>query len=243
MPWSILILSPSLRPRLRSPAVSPVALFDLDNTLVDRNSVFRRWAEWFVETRGLAPDDVEWLIAADDDGHAARDELFAKLRAHRGLTEGVGALISDYHRDYPLFFAPDPDVCAALTRLRDRGWHIAIVTNGAAVQHTKVARAGLVDLVDACCVSAELGSWKPDREIFEHALTTCGGGDFDFGTTWMVGDSPEHDMAGARALGMRTVWIHRDREWAIGDFEPDYRARSIPEAVDILLADHPVLPA
>ncbi len=50
----------------------------------------------------------------------------------------------------------------------------------------------------------------------------------------MIGDSPEHDMAGACALGMRTVWMHRHRDWSIEDFRPDHQAGSIPDAVDIL---------
>jgi putative hydrolase of the HAD superfamily len=223
--------------------VSAVALFDLDNTLVDRQAVFRQWAEWFVDSRGFPPADVEWLVAADLDGFAPRDELFAELRARRSLVDGTESLVSDYLRDYPLFFEPDGDVSGALARLRAEGWRIAIVTNGPTTQRAKVAGAGLVDLVDGCFVSAELDSWKPDRRIFEQAATACGVDEGLWASVWMIGDSPEHDMVGARALGMRTVWMHRDRQWPIGDFLPDHRAASIPEAVDILLADGATLRA
>jgi putative hydrolase of the HAD superfamily len=221
--------------------VRRAALFDLDNTLVDRQAVFRQWAEWFVTTNGLPSADVEWLVTADLDGYAPRDELFAELRARRQLADGIDTLMSGYLRDYPRFIVPDPDVHDALARLRSGGWRIAIVTNGAATQHAKVARAGLVDLVDACLVSAELGSWKPDARIFEVAAAACGVDD-EFEAVWMVGDSPQHDMVGARALGMRTVWMHRDRRWPIGDFRPDHQAGTIPDAVDILLAAGPAAP-
>jgi putative hydrolase of the HAD superfamily len=222
--------------------VDQIALFDLDNTLVDRQAVFRQWAEWFVEARGLESDDVEWLVAADLDGNAPRDELFAKLRARRGLTDGLDTLVSGYLRDYPLFFEPDPDVGAALARLRGHGWRIAIVTNGATAQRAKVARAGLLDLVDACCVSAELGSWKPDPLIFEQAVAACGADGGAMSTIWMIGDSPEHDMTGAHRLGMRTVWMHRHRDWDMDDFQPDHQAGSILDAVDILLSAAPPVP-
>jgi beta-phosphoglucomutase-like phosphatase (HAD superfamily) len=33
----------------------PLAIFDLDNTLVDRMAAFRSWAEWFAGQHGLDP--------------------------------------------------------------------------------------------------------------------------------------------------------------------------------------------
>jgi HAD superfamily hydrolase (TIGR01549 family) len=216
--------------------VSRAALFDLDNTLIDRQALFRTWAQWFVTAKGLPPGDVEWLVTADLDGYASREELFAGLRARRQLAEDLDTLVSNYLRDYPTFLEPDPAVRGELERLRSDGWRIAIVTNGPATQHAKVAAAGLGDLVDACLVSAEVGSWKPDAQIFQAAAAACGVDDRRVETVWMVGDSPEHDMVGAHSLGMRTVWMHRDRQWSVGDFRPDHHAGSIPDAVDILLA-------
>ena len=116
------------------------------------------------------------------------------------------------------------------------------MTNGPTTQRAKVAQAGLLDLVDACCVSAELGSWKPDPQIFEQAVAACGADGGALSTIWMIGDSPEHDMAGAQRLGMRTVWMHRHRDWDIDDFRPDHQAGSIHDAVDVLLSAAPPVP-
>ncbi len=96
--------------RVRSPDVSQIALFDLDNTLVDRQAAFRQWAEWFVETKRLESDDVEWLVAADLDGNAPRDELFAKLRARRGAERRPRHAGLGLPARLPAFFEPDPDV-------------------------------------------------------------------------------------------------------------------------------------
>ena len=213
-----------------------VALFDLDNTLVDRSAAFRRWAAWFVGTSRLDESAVEWLVRADLDGHAPRERVFAELRTRFGLTDGVDDLVRRYDDEYPAFFSPDPDVQGALDALRTAGWRMAIVTNGYATQRTKIARAGLDDWFDACCISGELGTWKPDPRIFTTALAACSVGREAGSDVWMIGDSPEHDMAGARALGLRTVWIHRQRPWPLEDFEPDHRAASVPAAVEIVLA-------
>lgn len=51
----------------------------------------------------------------------------------------------------------------------------------------------------------------------------------------MVGDTAEADIAGAHALGFVTVWLDRGRAWPNLPFRPDHVARSVDEAVDIIL--------
>lgn len=55
----------------------PVLLLDLDETLLDRTSTFRRWATELVDRRGGTADDVEWLIQEDRGGYRPKDELVA----------------------------------------------------------------------------------------------------------------------------------------------------------------------
>ena len=52
--------------------------------------------------------------------------------------------------------------------------------------------------------SAVVGTSKPDARIFRHALDALGVEPRD---AWFVGDSRPRDMDGARALGMRHVWV------------------------------------
>jgi len=214
-----------------------VALFDLDNTLVDRQDAYRRWAESFVAERGLETEAVRWLCAADDDGFARREDVFAGVRARWGLAESVEHLLSNYRKSYPSFFAPDNQVSAALDRLRQAGWKIGVVTNGPASQHMKLERAGLVGLVDACCVSDEVGSAKPDRGIFEEALLRCGARSSSKDSVVMVGDTPAPDIGGGRAMGFRTIWIQRGRVWPLTEYAPDTSVGSVVQAVDQLLLD------
>lgn len=217
------------------PVAAGIAFFDLDNTLIDRDAAFRRWTMAFVEQRNLGNAAVEWIVAHDLNGNAQRSDLFAQIRDRYAFPDITASLVRDYEREYPTFITEDADVHHSLRRLRAAGWRIAIVTNGHALQRVKVRNAGLDRLVDACCVSAELGYWKPDRRIFEQAMVTCGGRDVD-GSAWMVGDSAEHDMTGARALGMETIWMHRGRSWTEQEFQPGHAASSVSEAVDIMLA-------
>lgn len=215
------------------PSTGPVALFDLDDTLVDRAAAFRRWAEWFAGQRELPVGAVDALVRADGHGYTPRAEMFSEVGAHFPLGAPVDALVAAYREQYLTFFAEEPDVQAALVRLRREGWRIGVVTNGPAMQVEKLARAGLTDLVDAVCVSEVVGSWKPDPAIFEEALRLVGGVQSD-DPVWMVGDSAVNDIGGAMAVGFGTIWVHRGRQWAEEADPPDHVVPDVPAAVEVL---------
>jgi len=209
----------------------PLALFDLDNTLLDREAAFARWAHTFCETHGLADGAHDWLVAADEDGFRPREEVFADVRARYDLDPPVDDLVEAYQREYPASFVfPDPSR-VALRRLRSAGWKVGIVTNGHQFQERKLEVAGLRHEVDGVCISALVDSWKPDPGIFLEAARRCGA---DL-VGWMVGDSGSADIRGGQAVGLRTIWIHRGREWDLGDPAPDARASDIAEAVGVIL--------
>jgi putative hydrolase of the HAD superfamily len=73
-------------------------------------------------------------------------------------------------------------------------------------------RCGLADLLDGAVSSAVAGARKPDPAIFAPALELAGCGPDQ---ALHVGDTPEEDVAGARAAGIRPLLI--DREGADGD--------------------------
>ena len=68
--------------------------------------------------------------------------------------------------------------------------------------------------VDVCVGSKHHGYVKPHRSIFEAALDAL---DVTAADAAMVGDSPEDDIEGARALGMRAILL--DREGVHPDWE------------------------
>ncbi len=99
-----------------------------------------------------------------------------------------------------------PDVAPALTALRQTH-RLGIVTNGAAdVQQAKIDGAGLAPFFDVVVISAAVSLGKPDRRIFDRALTAL---DASPETALMVGDSLTADLPGARNTGLRGVWLDR----------------------------------
>jgi putative hydrolase of the HAD superfamily len=104
-------------------------------------------------------------------------------------------------------FRAYPEVPDALTRLRAQGARLAVVSNWDVSLHDVLERTDLRRLVDAVVISAEEGVAKPDPAIFRVALDRLGA---DATGALHVGDSVEHDVAGARAAGLQAVLVARD---------------------------------
>ena len=208
-------------------------LLDLDNTLADREGAFLAWARAKVqEWAANEPDAVAWLVKQDDDGIRPRREFFSAVRERFGLQQPVEALIAGFRRELRAALPAVPDdVVEHLRALRAAGGKVAVVTNGAAdVQAQKIEHLGVLPLLDACCISGELGIRKPDPRIFEIAAARSGESLDD---AWMVGDG-EADIVGAHRAGVRSVWLHRGRTWPRPDLRPDHIADGLSEALVLL---------
>ena len=86
-------------------------------------------------------------------------------------------------------------------------FRLAVVSNFYGNLETVCRETGLAPHVDAAIDSAVVRAEKPDRRIFDAALATLG---VPPRRAVFVGDSQPRDMAGARALGMRHVWVRSE---------------------------------
>lgn len=122
------------------------------------------------------------------------------LAAELDDAELTGAMLAS------LRFAAYPEVAGTLRALRARGLRLVAVSNWDVSLAHVLADAGLLDLLDAVVTSADVGTPKPDPEIFRAALELAGAPP---GRALHVGDSPELDVAGARAAGVPAVLLRR----------------------------------
>lgn len=184
------------------------SLPDLDNTIGDRQAAVERWVDEFSAAHLLTGADRDWLVDIDNDGYSAREEVFAAIRE----------LLQHYRtRVVELTTAVD-GAYDALLSMRAAGHQIAIVTNGSSgQQHGKIDALGFRELVDAVIVSGDLEIKKPDRRIFDAAAAAT---DASLDGAWMIGDSAMNDVVGPQAIGIRTVWIRRERTWPVEHPEP-----------------------
>jgi putative hydrolase of the HAD superfamily len=104
-------------------------------------------------------------------------------------------------------FRAYPEVPAVLEALRAGGARLAVVSNWDVSLHDVLERTRLRPLVDAVVISAVLGAAKPDPVIFRAALERLGA---SAAGAIHVGDSVEHDVAGARAAGIEAILVARN---------------------------------
>lgn len=169
-------------------------LFDLDNTLIDRDRAFRGIvAETFPDAAARAE-----IIRVDERGQGDRDALFACWARHGGGRMDHAALAAKIAAR----LTPDEALLAALQTLSQTA-KIGVITNGGSPgQRLKLRASGLDQVIpaDRIWISAEVGCAKPAPAIFLRACAALGVAP---AATLYVGDHPPHDASGPAATGMR----------------------------------------
>jgi FMN phosphatase YigB (HAD superfamily) len=97
------------------------------------------------------------------------------------------------------------------------------------LMHADLAALGLDRFLSATVFSSELGWRKPDARIFTAALQRLG---VEAEEAVFVGDRLRDDIAGARAVGMRTVLTREFRDEIEGPDRADAR-RFWPTGEDV----------
>lgn len=191
-------------------------LFDLDNTLFDRDRAVRRWAEDFARARlALADDDeacaeaVAYALALDACGYGAKPPMFAALKArYPALSASVEELVDAFYRQVPTYATLDVGAQRLLDALERARVPFGIVTNGSRYQLHTIQALGLDARTRCILVSDLVGCRKPDAATFAAAAARLA---VQPGAVLFVGDNPETDVWGAHRAGMRTAWLQRDR--------------------------------
>ena len=214
-------------------------IFDLDNTLLDRQAIFLRIAGRFFEehlcaTTLVARDDaVAMMVRWDGDGYTNREERFSRWFSEwpeAGLD--MGSLTEWYRSEMDRQVQPDLEVNGFLASLNDQRVPWGIVTNGSSSQHRNCRAAGLDRLASFVIVSEEAGYAKPDPRIFRDALKAIGLTSPE--QVMFVGDNPVADIDGAKRFGMKAAWVRRGREYPTGLQPPDHVIDFVTELRDIV---------
>ncbi|HEU4324354.1 MAG TPA: HAD family hydrolase [Roseiflexaceae bacterium] len=230
-----------------------VVLLDLYRTLIDIRTDERRPETWeplarFLGYRGptAPPEQLRdaFFAASKRQRRASRERhpeadlvaVFAGLLRELGQPDpdGRAVEVTQLFRALSMVHLKAfPEVVPTLRRLRGR-FRLGLVSNAQRcfLEH-ELARCGLDTLLDTVVVSSDHGFLKPDPRLFHMALE-------QLGTTpaqaVYVGDSLEHDICGARAAGIRSVWIDRDAAGlpAKAPCRPDATIEALDELLEVL---------
>lgn len=148
---------------------------------------------------------MEHARASDQERAAA---FFMALFSGAGVPAGrlaeVGACLHRMHREQHLWCSVAADGLQALSRLREGGLRLGVVSNSDGRVEAALEAAGLRPLFDVVVDSTLAGVEKPDPAIFRAALDALGVTPEE---AIYVGDLYEVDVVGARAAGLEAVLL------------------------------------
>jgi len=192
-------------------------LFDLDDTLVDRNKALEKLFSIILEKCYL------------EIKPAVKNEMFRQFKQldNKGLTSDKNMVLEPLFDTYPpvkriaketandfwakvfpTCFSTNSETIDTITKLK-QDYKMAIITNGKTLtQKAKIKNANLAEYFDAIFISEEAGYSKPDKEIFELALATL---NVNAKEAIFVGDNVLSDIRGCQNAGIKGIWINPDK--------------------------------
>lgn len=212
-------------------------LFDLDNTLLDfmrmkrfasdaaARAMIRAGADFPFDS-GEAGDILFGRYLQDIEGDTVfegflREHHQQKLSLNQHAVDKItAAAVNAYLEAKRLHLEPYPTVPRTLLQLARRGMKMGIVTDAPRFKaYQRLDASGLTDYFDFVLTTDDHGSLKDTERPFQEALSLLG---LPPQAVLMVGDWPERDIRGAKAVGLRTAWAQYGRPLEAPPAEADH---------------------
>lgn len=203
------------------------ATFDCYGTLIDWNGGIGRELERLFGADRAGPllhryHKVEPEVQREDPSRSYREVMAIALsrlgRLPAGEEDALGASLPSWE--------PFPETRASLEEARSRGWKLAVLSNtDREFIDASLERIGVP--FELAIVASEIGSYKPGHrhwEAFRERVTP------DMHV--QVAASLFHDVAPARELGLKTIWVNRLGEEPRP--RPDIELRALTGLADAL---------
>ena len=130
----------------------------------------------------------------------------------------------------------EEDCLTMLEVLQSNGYRLAIISNAKDQKDIQqlLEKANIIQFFEAITISCDIGYRKPHPYIFRAALNKM---DIEPLNCVMVGDLLEADIAGAKNIGMKSVWIKRRAK----EVKPSITLSSTPDFIIQALSEIPYL--
>lgn len=226
--------------------------FDLDDTILDFGRAEASALRRVLTEEGIPAGDAvlaryhdinaaQWVLL--EEGKITRPQVlirrFDLLFNELGVT-GDPEAVCERYEEYlagEAWFVPGAE--ALLEALAPR-YNLYIASNGtAAVQHRRLAAAGIGKYVQKVFVSQEVGADKPSPAFFDACFAAIPG--LPRQEALMVGDSLTSDIRGGRNAGMAACWFNPQKKPGRKDIRPDFEIHSLEELPQLLAGERPCL--
>ncbi|MEH7180591.1 HAD family hydrolase [Neobacillus vireti] len=204
-------------------------LFDLDGTLLDRDSSVKSYINRQYERlnfRHIPRESyVQRFIELDQRGYVWKDKVYQQMVKEFGITEITWeGLLQDYIDEFKNHCVPFPNLIRMLEELKSMNLLLGMITNGRGqFQLDNIRALGIEKYFSSILISEWEGIKKPDPVIFKKALEQL---NVAAGESIFVGDHPENDVKAAQNVGMMGIW-KADPQW--NQVEADYVINDLAE--------------
>jgi putative hydrolase of the HAD superfamily len=190
-------------------------VFDLDNTLIDRQRAFTEMLKDRIELtlpedkKHLKEQAVQDILMWDDNGTVSRSVSFKKYCDKYEVTCMTSEELSTYWTTISgsVVYLFD-DVIDVIAYLKEK-YRLAILTSGSPIsQRRKLESTGILNMFELSVVSGEVGIDKPDSRIFD---VMCERLNVKPQDCLYVGDNYVNDVLGARNAGWNAIYLNRLR--------------------------------
>ena len=140
------------------------------------------------------------------------ETVMAELFREKGVTENaeiLGINAAQLFRISSLeYIKLYPHALEALAKLRKAGYRLWLLSNAQAIFTAYELRLqGLGDQMDGIYLSSNYQCRKPDLRFYQALISDQ---NLDVEKTMMIGNDRQTDIAGAKAAGMATLYMHTD---------------------------------
>lgn len=212
-------------------------IFDLDGTLLDRDSSLKHFIQDQYErySKELAhiPKQkyISRFIELDQKGYVWKDKVYQQLLNEYDLSNLTWEeMLDDYLHYFPAHCVPFLHMEHVLKELKKKGLLLGMITNGFTdFQWMNIKALRIDHYFDTILVSEQEGIKKPHKDIFLRALKAL---DVSAEESVYIGDHPENDVLGARGAGMHAVW--KKDAFFDGSFTDSYIIEDLKELLNVM---------
>jgi len=212
------------------------ALFDLDDTLVDRKSaydnVYRVLYDRHEAIHGQTSweDAIEFIWTLSPYNATSPREAFVEIQKRwPGVTGDPESHHQFYFTQLLKVMKMLPGAMNFVDWMNESGINWGVVTNGDQIQLQKVETTGLKGRVPFVLASKLFGVDKPAPEVFMEAVRLLDVPGIQPKEILFVGDNPYTDITGAHGVGMKTAWIRMGRKFPDDAPHPDFIVDHVEE--------------
>lgn len=190
-------------------------IFDLDNTLTDRDLAFYQFCEYLIDGyrdkfpyQGKREDLLDFMMKIDQGGYGGIENFLREIKKEWGFTMEYEQFLEERVRVFGKLTVAKEDADDVLTYIRAK-YRTGIITNGSStMQREKLKYANIEEYFDDVLVSGEFGEPKPCTDIFYQSLNNLG---IKPEEAVYVGDYYLNDIEPSLKIGMKPIWLTKDR--------------------------------